>query len=373
MIVWGALASGFAKTLERIATGTDTGSIQIHQLNYLRSKSVYDQLPEDTLDTLQRSFSEHKASPRNYSSALVAFEKQSTYAQIKAVDPVLESQASDLLQNISKGSPLTSSSAHEVILGMHLAERLKVKVGSRIVLLGTGLDGSYANDVATVAGVFGTLNPNFDKNGLVMGIDFFRELFVMPDGFHEIAIFATTGDLQSLSEKMSKTFPESNVSTWENLRPILAKTIKFLGFAAWFTYSYAYIALCGLLLNVFLMNIYDRVREYGILRAIGFYNREIIWLIYLESLILTVFSCLIAVGVGTTVSYLLSIHGIDFTFIAERLSLSGLSLQPILYAHPTFWTVTGPTALVLLVVPCVAFYPAREAAKKDILEALTHV
>ena len=126
-----------------------------------------------------------------------------------------------------------------------------------------------------------------------------------------------------------------------------------------------------LVLNAMLMAVFERIREFGVMKAIGVSPNTVLAIIVVESALQTA----IAIGVGLVLSvpglwYLVNV-GID-TGALGGISLMGVAFNQIWYAVVTPYTFWGPiTALVVMVTLAVS-YPALKAARIPPLDAMRH-
>jgi putative ABC transport system permease protein len=114
------------------------------------------------------------------------------------------------------------------------------------------------------------------------------------------------------------------------------------------------IALIGIV-NTLLLSVFERTREIGLLRAVGMRRRQVKAMIRSEAVILSVFGAIIGVLIGT---------GLGVAFAAS------LAQQGITYIVIPFSTLLACLVIAAVLGLVAASWPARRAAKLDVLAAI---
>ncbi len=120
-----------------------------------------------------------------------------------------------------------------------------------------------------------------------------------------------------------------------------------------------------------LMSVFERLREFGVLKAIGLKNRKIFALILTESLLIGILGTFIGLIIGIIFYIPLSKTGVDLSVFAESLAFygSGRIIYPVLTLYTLF--LAGFTIPFVSVVG--AIYPAFKSTKLEPIEALKHI
>ena len=140
-------------------------------------------------------------------------------------------------------------------------------------------------------------------------------------------------------------------------------------------FSVVFLLAAGLgVLNTMLMATHDRVREFGMLKALGTRPRRIVGDVLVEALVLSGAAALIGAGLGSGVSLYLEVAGgLDLTrWQGESLTMSGMPISAVYQfsLHPA----RVATAVVSMSAVCAAaaLFPALKAARLDPVAAMTH-
>ncbi len=388
LIIWSSLAGGFSETIYETATALVLGDAQIHHRDYTRSESIYDRIPFDESHAGKLATLGYAAAPRLYAYALAAQSEGSQGIKIIGVNPAQEARVTRIHGHLGSGTWLAGHPT-EVVLGYQLARTLKLGLGQQIVLLGQAADGSLTNGLFTIAGILKPLSASVDQRAVYMNAPDFRELFAVADGVHELVLKAlppatTTPESKASADATTTTttqrtgfapganldltpvhaaYPTADVRSWRELKPDLAAILDLLSYTIYFTLTFIYIALGNLLLNIKLMTVLDRTREYGVMRALGMLEVQVVYLVLAEALWLGLFSAVLAAVVAVPIASYLEIYGLDFRFYLDRFAYSGFMLEPILYAKLGLKQVLAPTLFLVIMLPLAALYPAIIAAR----------
>jgi ABC-type lipoprotein release transport system permease subunit len=297
---------------------------------------------------------------------------------VVGVDPKQEAGVSNLASLIRKGGYLGEEATDGALVGRLLARNLDVGVGDELTVLGQGRDGSVAATVLTVGGIFSSGRDALDRSMIYMPLSYFQEVFFMRGAVHEVVIMADSlwavSDLKHrLSEKIPAidTGPDLVVMDWNDLMPGLMQAIKLDLIVGMIFWGILIIVVAFSILNTFLMAIFERTREFGVLMAIGTRPGRLTRLLMIESLFMTFIGLGSGILLGCFVTLFFQSHGIDLGSANELLSQYGISgrIYPKL---SVVTTLTGP-ALICAITLLTALYPALRVRRLTPVEAMRHV
>jgi ABC-type antimicrobial peptide transport system permease subunit len=133
-----------------------------------------------------------------------------------------------------------------------------------------------------------------------------------------------------------------------------------------------YIAVAMVVLNAMLMSVFERIRELGIMKAIGVTSWQVMFLVYIETLIQTVIASIMALLLGWSVSAYFETNGIDLSSIANGASFAGVAIDPIWRAQLTFNAIFIPVIFLFIIASIAVLYPAIKAALIRPVAAIHH-
>ena len=120
----------------------------------------------------------------NIGHVLGAFNNNSVGLRVVGVDVEREADVTKLDKHLKEGEWLSGEYA-EVVIGYKLQKNLQLKLGSELVLIGQGADGSIASAIFKVVGVLKGVNALTDKRSIFISDESFDELFLFQGKVHE--------------------------------------------------------------------------------------------------------------------------------------------------------------------------------------------
>lgn len=373
MVIYSGLSDGFVVGLERMTTMVEMGHIQIHAEGYRKSPSIYKRIPELAKVVSAMHKLGYKATYRLYASGLAAKDKASSGVHIRGVDPDLEAATTQLAESLLKGGWLDERDAKGVVIGKGLARTLTADIGSELVLVSQAADGSLANDLYNVRGILKSVGEGFDRSALIMTARSFRELMVLPEGAQQlVVVLPENAELDSAKRKISALFGDLDVKTWKELNPALSDMLTMTDAFLIPTIVIFYTALAILVLNAMLMAVFERIREYGVMRAVGITPWGIFALVLSETCAMVTISAVAGVLLGLPVSFHLEKHGIDLAALSDSMTMAGVAIGSVWPAVVSPKIVIVPVAALYVLAVIASAYPALKAASLNPVDAMRH-
>ncbi len=364
MIFYASLMEGFVRNMERNAVGMNLGDIQIHAPGYREDPDLYKRIknPAEIIEKLQSAG--FTAAQRLYGFGLAASGSSSAGVRMRGIDMRNEVKVTQMYRHILEGSWLSETDPKGVVIGRKLARTLGAKPGDEIVILSQAADGSMANDLYTLRGILKSVGDSVDRTALLMAEKSFRDLMVMPEGAHEIAAMRIdrTTDLEAATDNARKIAPTLEVKNWRQLQPLLARMNDLINNSLIFMLLIAYVAIGMVVLNATLMSVFERIRELGVMKALGLSPLSTAALIFTEAMIKTTAAAGLAVAIGVPLSLYYQTHGIDLSAITGGGTITGIAFDPVWHSRLTYESVVMPVVLLFAVVGLSAVYPAVKAA-----------
>jgi ABC-type lipoprotein release transport system permease subunit len=353
------------------ATNLVVGEVQVHAQGYRADHSIYKALNEPDL-ILQAAKQENvAAAPRRYGYGLVAVGTKSAGARFWGVEPASERTTFDLAQHLQEGRFLSETTQRGVVLGQKLARSLQAKIGSEIVVVVQAADGSLGNDLYTVTGILKAAGDSIDRNAALIHAADFVELFVSGDRIHEVA-FNSRGMVspERLTALLSIAAPEEEIKSWRQLMPEVSDMVNLFDAFIWI-FGLIFLLAAGMgVMNTMLMATYERIREFGILKALGATPWGIIRDVAAEALMLAALGTILGTILGLAGSYYLQEVGLDLSIFAGTYSVGGVAFDPIWRATISPKMVFIPVVLMLIIGLLASLYPAALAARLDPVKAI---
>jgi ABC-type lipoprotein release transport system permease subunit len=348
-----------------------TGEVQIHAQGYLDDPDVTRRLPKvgGALLAVLNSPAVDGWAPRVRVPAVIQSEYRTRSVTLVGVDPGREPRVSDVPAQIAAGHYLTSDTAAGIVLGRDLAERLKTRIGKRVIVMAQAADGHLAEIGLTVVGLFDYSQPAEDEFAFT-GLATAQSMLGIGDDISEVSVDTRGQALDHTIAALKRAAPGVDVQSWMTLVP-LAYTIET------FTQTYTGIWLMIMfvlmaigIVNTQLMAVFERTREFGLLQAMGMRPGLIALQVTLESALL--------IGLGVLCGIVLMLltlapfaHGLDLGFMAAGAELGGIG--SVLHPRLDLLDIAKYSLIVWLLGIAAAFWPARTAARSEPAAAMAQL
>ncbi len=372
MIFFASLMEGMMQGSERSVVVMNMGDIQIHAQGYRDDPDLYTRIesPEKLVEEIeQQGFS---AAHRLYAYGLLAANMASSGVQLRGIDLEQEMQVTELYKHVSYGEWLDEDDAQGVVLGKKIAATLGVELGDELVFVGQSADGYMANDLYRVRGILKSVSDGIDRMGMFMPMQTLRELMVIPQGAHEIVLVRSdrTTDLELETAKVAELAQGLEVKNWKQLMPVVARMIETADVQIMIMLVIFYIAVATVVLNAMLMNVFERIHEFGIMKALGVSPWQLVGLVFAETLIMTLIAATAGLVSGWWISDYYQMHGIDMSGLAGSITYGGIAFDPVWYCAITNKALFYPVGFLLLVAAIAVIYPAAKAAMLSPVKAI---
>ncbi|MBW2278554.1 MAG: ABC transporter permease, partial [Deltaproteobacteria bacterium] len=314
----------------------------------------------------------YAASARLLAFGLAAAGDSSSGVGFIGVDVERDSKVSDVYKHVAQGSWLDPAAQAGVVIGRRLARTLNVSVGDELVVLSQAADGSMANDLYEVRGVLKGIGDAVDRGGVFMTQSAFRELFVFDEGVHRIIVRRPAEkDLGVTAAEVKRIAGGLEVKTWRELLPTLSSMLDSASGMLYVMFMIVYIAIGIVILNAMLMAVFERIREFGVMKALGVGPGGVLKLIFAESAVQTGVALLVGLVLSAPSSWYLATEGFELTSMAG-LSIAGITWDPVWRSSVSVETFTGPVFTMVFIVAIAVLYPAIKAARIRPVEAIHH-
>jgi ABC-type lipoprotein release transport system permease subunit len=372
MILYAGLVEGYLQGMEHNILDLEVGDMQVFAGDYRNNPSICTRIGEP--DTLLAPLDQagFPSTPRLLAFGMAAADESSAGVSFRGVDVERDARVSLIHEQIARGSWLDPGDPTGVVLGRRLAKTLGVKPGSELIVLTQGADGSMAYDRYTVRGVLRGISEATDRSGIFMTAAAFRELLVVHNGVHQIIVRRPADlELPAAAARVESLAGEFDVQTWRELLPTLASLMDSTRGMMITMFFIVYIAIGILILNAMLMAVFERVREFGGLKALGVGPFDVLRLIAVESAIQTGLAILVGVSLAVPSIIYLSRTGLDLGRFGD-FSVMGIAMDPVWRAVVTTGVFSGPIVTLVLIVSAAVIYPAVKAAVIDPVRAMHH-
>lgn len=369
------MLSGRNAEVVKFVTSSYIGNLQIYNKDFLEEKSVTKTtgFELESLDSVLAS--EAFSSARVYLPSLVSSGESSYPVVAQGVIPEREKNVSTVLQSVTAGETITTGSPcspGEILISQKLSKMLQVDLGEKIVLLTQSADGNLGNDLFRVKGIYDTGSANFDKGYVFITRECAMELGAVTRP-HEIVIsLKPEANQDIIFGKIKPLIGEKDVlTTWEESVPTVARMIKVNNAIMGMVSVIVLVVVILGFVNTLLMSVFERMKEIGMMLSIGFTPNQVRLLLVFESLIIGLFSSLLAMVLGSLLVLYHSKVGFDLRpLVGNNFDAGGFSFSMIIYPVFSITSFLKVIGLSLVIVVLSVLFPAYKASKLSPLEVL---
>jgi putative ABC transport system permease protein len=270
-----------------------------------------------------------------------------------------------------------------VVLGQRIAELLELKVGDTVVLRTQTKQLSFQAVDLTIVGTVATTNPEINSGQIFIPLDMAQTILGTGDALTRVYlraenplhleivsrfIVSTTGDLH----------PHDNSQAFFKIQTWKVAAADYLAYMASERASDTILLLIVFVIsvigivNTILLASLERVREIGILKAMGMVEKEIIRLFVYEGLGLGLLGGVIGLLLGVAGNFYLVNIGLDITAMYGDMDI-GFPISNRIHGEWNWLVILTTLLCGLLISYLASFFPARKAAKLNPVEGLRRI
>tara|TARA_B100000686_G_scaffold158014_1_gene165702 strand:- start:396 stop:1622 length:1227 start_codon:yes stop_codon:yes gene_type:complete len=366
------IAMSYGLNEERMNNAVETylSHIQIHNESFSEDYNIKHTI--DNLEAIENAINNDSRvvsySKRIILNGMMSNSNGSYGIQVKGVDPAEEIKVTNTYEKLIEGEYFKSKRDNTILVGKKLADRLNLKIKSKVVITFQDANYDLTSLLYRVEGIFRSGNSRYDEaNVFVKNISISNNLSGF-SGYHEIPILLT--DINLRNEVKSDLIPYSSdniIEAWDDISKDLAYANEML---AAVLYIFMMIILSGLsfgIVNTMLMAILERKKEIGMLMSIGMSRYKIFLMICFE----TIFLSIVALPFGLIFSYLIveyySVVGIDLSIVEAGLENFGVGTRMYFKVPDEQYFIVSIMVFIIAVISSI--FPSMRALKINPVEA----
>ncbi|MXY28522.1 ABC transporter permease [Candidatus Poribacteria bacterium] len=372
LIFMDALMIGMQEILIRTATASFLGDAQIHRESFRDEQEV--SLTIQALDEVTASLSEETI-VQHWTQRVLVFGMITSPANVSAinlvgVDPATERHLSLIDDAITEGVYFEGDNSRDVVIGAKLAEILEIALGDRVVVtVAQAKTGELSQEMFRISGIY-----NFADEAMNSGMAFVRiqkaqEMLAIGNDVHEIAIkFSSIAYAQDSTLPFWDTYSQhgNEALSWTELMSQLTVVLDMTTYSKYIIGVILFAIVVFGIINTLFMSLYERMFEFGVLRAVGTRPFGMARVILFEAGALAIVSIGVGIILGFLVTALLAYTGIDYTGI----EMMGVTMQEFIRPVMTVEQFIIYPIWVFVFTLIAGLYPARHVAKMAPVDAM---
>lgn len=366
-----AIYQGMMKSRIRTVIEREVGHVQMHHRVFKDDFMASYTLPQSVNYNLLKSMPEVKSmAQRSITAAMLATANGSAGIMVCGIDTAEERHISQLDKKMVRGNYFGGNIRHPILIGKKLADKMKLKLRSKLVLMFTDTANNLVSSAFRVAGIFESENAPLDERTAYVQRDLLNGYLGIGNGSHE-AVFILQRDeaLDAFTEMLRHKWPELLVERWEDLSPETELMADVTNQYSLIIIIIIMLAMAFGIINTMLMAILERVREIGMMLALGMNKAQLFTLVLCETVFLTLAGCPLGMLVSWILIEYLGRKGFDFSSNEDEL-MKSFGFSNLIYPEFPYSQMQEVILVVIVTALVSSILPSINALKLTPVEAL---
>ena len=374
MIFMTALTRGMVDQMISDSIEVLPGHVQMHHPDFLDDPSVANRIPypdEVLADKFDAAGFTAWAS-RVRVPAVISSERESRGITLLGVDPNAEQDVSFFDYAEVDGRFLENLSDKGIVIGRKLAAKLETEIGKRVVIMSQDPHNEIADRGFRVVGLYTAETSGVEEAFAYVGKLTAQSMLGIGDSTTEAFFFGDDyRDVEDLYAAVAAATDDSViVQAWYDIDTYLGTMLGMMDGFVLVWVIVIFLALSFGLVNTLVMAVFERVREIGLMLALGMKPASILGQIVIESMLLLTLG--LALGNALAWATIIPLQGgIDISIVAEGMEMMGAS--SVLYPKLNVGDMVLASGVVLLLGFLASLSPAWRASRYEPVEAITKV
>ena len=372
LIFFDALLIGMKDNLIKSATSTFLGEAQIHRNEFRETQEANLTIvkSEGIIKSLGKEEIVEAFTPRTLSFGMLSSPANVNAVVLAGIEPETEKALSKIDDTIIAGDFFKSNNKREIIIGNKLAETLEVSLGDRVVVTVSQIgSGDLSQEMFRISGIYRFNIKEMDSGMAFIRLPKAQEMLGLEGQIHEIAIKFKKLEYASQAElpfwkKYAKN--DNEAAGWLEIMPQMKAVFDMTSISRFVMIFILFVVVLFGIINTLFMSLYERMFEFGVLRAIGTRPSGARKLMLFEAGALGILSITIGIILGLAICLISAQIGFNW----QGLELAGASIQEVLYPVIQLKQYIFYPLSIFIFTLIIGLYPAYIAGKMNVADAL---
>ena len=363
---------GMEENMIATATASFLGDAQIHREGFRDEGEV--SLTIQALDELTANLAEEaiveRFTQRTLASGMITSPASVSAINLVGVYPPTERFLSKVDDAITEGVYFEGDNSRDMVIGTKLAEVLEIGLSHRIVVtVAQAESGELAQEMFRISGIYHFADEEMNRGMVFIRIDKAQQMLAIGNGVHEIALkFTSVAHAQDSELPFWSAYSRhgNEALSWTEILPQLEAILKMSQASKYIMGIVLFGVVVFGIVNTLFMSLYERMFEFGVLRAVGTRPLRMAQVVLFEAGALAI----VSIGLGAALGYLVTVifvhRGIDYTGI----EMMGVTMQEFLYPIMAVRQFILYPIWVFVFTIIAGLYPARYVAKMTPVDAM---
>ena len=349
-----------------------TGHLQVRDDSYDEDKVSL--AWEDLLDNSEELATQVQAvegvkvaSPVLRATGIIGTREESVGVRVFGIDP-LSDVHKRVRDGLVAGQFIHPDDRSGVLIGRRLAESMGVTVGDQVSLLVNTSNQEADQATFTIRGLYNTGVPNYDDTTVFLPLSK-AQAFTRTEG-RASAITALLDDREKADAIAGAlSAPGLTLLTWRDMNQVLLQAVEMSMGITYLMYLIVLAVVAVVIANTLLMSVFERVREMGILAALGMKGRQIMVMFMLEAGTLGLVGVALGVLLGSLGVLYLATVGLHLGEMAT-VAAAEIAYGEVIYGDFAPGATLALSAGAMVIILLASLYPAWFAARLEPIDAL---
>ncbi len=376
MVLTSAYMWGMVNSMLDTSLANLTGHIEIHHPGYLDDPAIENRMedPEELHDLLARILPEGSLVAWRIRFPVVASNaRHSGGLVLVGTDFSNTNQMTFLGSAGIDGSMPREGRGNAILVGKKLLEDYETEIGHKLILMARDTLGETASAAFHISGSFDTFLESNETGFAFARREDVAAFLSLQGSISEISIHLPDIEQTDAVAERLRSFVDGDrysVTTWRERLPMVTAYLEIWDYFSYIWGLVIFLAMAFGLVNTLLMAVYDRIREFGLTRALGARPARIMTGVLLEAMLMLVVGLVIGNVLSILIVHWFGQRGIDLTTFAATAEVFSISRYVYPQINPKDLVIFN--SLVFCLGILVSLYPAIKAARFTPVEAMTH-
>jgi len=377
IFLWG-FNDGVHNTMMRNLQQVIVGSVQIHHADFFKKSSLSRHMkltPElqNALSKAQNSGQVKALSWRLETFALAAGNDVSEGLLLLGMDAKSEAKTTRIAEKVDQGRFLQAGDGPVCVLGATAARNLGVNLGDDVIFLSQDRFGALAADKFKLIGIISSGEMGIDRGLAIIPLNVLQNMLEMQGRYTRVVLQIAPDNLEAVTTllRASLNHKDYEVLRWYDMYPMMKQWVDLENAFYYIFLGVVLLIVAAGIMNTVLMSMLERVREFGVMMALGCSRSVLAGMVIVESMILGALGVLLGLLIG--LSLVAWFHSVGIDLSAEMDTIARFYIDPVVYTEidaDHLWQTAGSVMAAAIVA---AFVPMWRVAKLQPVEAIHHV
>lgn len=351
---------------------TETSHLQLHHKEYLKNpdKKYFISDVDDYMKSLLTYEGVKVASERIIINSMIQSPQTGSGVKIMGIVPDEEMKLTNMYSKLIEGKYFEGVKRNPILVGKKLADKLKVRLRSKVVITLQDMKGQMTGASFRIVGIYETNNSVYDETSVfVRKEDLARIISLDVDNAHEIAVMINSNDsLRLITSGIGNMLTDIDVKSWRELMPEVDMAESSLDYSMFILMIVILLALLFGIVNTMLMAVLERIKELGMLMAIGMNKKRVFYMIMLETVMLSLTGGVIGIAISWVLVVYFGHAGVDIS--AWSTAYKSFGYDTMIYTKFSLEATIDVVIMVFVTGILASVYPAIKALKLRPAEAI---